>query len=178
MILESIAWLGELSELIGSLIPRRVLIPPTHGGVKYKRMKKIIPLTSGRYWYWPFISEIHTTPITEQTIALTDHTLETKDGQTVRVHGVITYEVADVEKALVRKWDFEDSIDDEAAAAYCTYITTKSFEYIQSDRKKVNIELTRKVRSQLNEYGIKVIRAQITTFASGVPIIHMGNTSE
>jgi uncharacterized membrane protein YqiK len=179
MSFEWISWLGNLVKLIGDLIPQRYQVPPTHRAVKYKRMRHTIVLRPGNHWYIPFFSQVQELAVKRQTIELCVQQLTTKDGKPVQVEGTVTFEIGDSDeeilKAIVETWDITDNIDDEARGVYADFITTKDFDEIQTDRRGANVELTRQVRSRLREYGVKVFRAQLTSFVTGIPLLHINS---
>jgi regulator of protease activity HflC (stomatin/prohibitin superfamily) len=168
-------WLGQLVKLFGDLIPQRVLVEPTHKGIKYKGMKTIVVLEPGRYWYWPFFTMVHQMAVVRVVLGLQEQKITTKDGKVVAIEGMVSYEVTDIVKAMTKCFEVEDQIDDECMAVLCTYITKKTFDEIQTRRTAVNKGLTEAIRTRMLEYGINVIRVQLTTFATGVPIVHIGN---
>jgi len=178
MTFEWIAWLGNLIKLFGDLIPQRKLIPPTHRGIKYKKMKHIVVLDAGCYWYWPWFTEIHTLCIAQQTLWLEEQDVTTSDGHVVKVRGTVTFKIRDTVEAVttagVHTWDILDQIDDEAMAVYCAYIGENTFDHARVDRSHTNAQLTDLVRERLDEYGVEVVRAQMTSFASGLPLLHLG----
>lgn len=171
---EWISWLGSLIKIVGDLIPQRALVEPTHGGVKFKGMKKTIELVPGRYWYIPFFTTVHIIPVVRQTIDLKEQTLITKDNQVLRIQAMLTYEIEDVVKAMVNCYEYITQIDDESMSILCEYIPEKTLEELTQHRKTINKELTRRTSERLSEYGVKVIRIKLTTMATGIPIIHMG----
>jgi regulator of protease activity HflC (stomatin/prohibitin superfamily) len=179
--MEWIAWLGNLFKLLGDLFPQREKIPPTHRGIKFRNMTESVVLQPGVYWYWPWRTEMHQIVIAQQTFWLDEQEVTTKDNRGVIIRGSVTYRVIDKDsaiiKATVETWDVENQVDDEAMAVYCDYVSSQTFKQIQADRAAVNKELTKQVRSRLNEYGVRVIRAQLTSFATGIPLLHMGNSS-
>src|SRR5690606_24678799 len=121
---------------IGDLIPVRVLIEPTHRGVKYKNMKKIIVLNPGIHWYIPFFTVVHTICVVKQTLDFSIQDVITKDDKPIKVKGSITYTISDVEKALVECECLENEIDDESMAVICDYLTSVNLDDL-GNRKKI-----------------------------------------
>lgn len=174
-----LSWLGNLIKLVGELIPQREKIPPTHRGLKYVGMTKVKTLQPGCYWYWPWRTEIHQLCIAQQTLWLEEQDVMTADGRSVKLRGTVTYRLRDdpdsLMKAGVRTWDIRDQIDDEAMAVYCAFVSCKTGEDIHQHRETVNKELTTLVRKRLKEYGVYVVRAQLTSFSTGIPLLHIGS---
>jgi regulator of protease activity HflC (stomatin/prohibitin superfamily) len=179
---EWIAWLGNLIKVLGDLIPQREKIPPTHRGIKFVGMQRVVVLSPGCYWYWPWRTDVHQICVAQQTLWLAEQNVTTDDGQPVKLRGTVTYRIrcddASIKKAAVETWEIEDQIDDEAMAVYCKYVGDHTFDGLRSDRAKVNRELTELVQARLDEYGVLVVRAQLTSFTTGIPLLHMGSNTQ
>lgn len=175
---EWLSWFGSIIKLIGDLIPQRILVEPTHEGVKFRGMKKVVRLEPGRYWYWPYMTTVYTMPVVQQTLELGPQTLLTRDNQAVRLESSITYQVTDIVLAMGSTYEVVDQIDDEAMSVICDYITSREFQELHSNRLNINNDITEAVGERLSEYGISVLRAQIKTFTTGNVLIHVGSALE
>lgn len=177
---EWIAWLGNLIKVLGELIPQREKIPPTHRGIKFVGMTRTVILPPGCYWYWPWRTEVHQLCIAQQTLWLEQQDVTTLDGKPVKLRGSVTYgidtETESIVKAGVHTWEITDQIDDEAMAVYCKYVGDHDFDTLRGDRDSVNDDLTTLVQERLSEYGVTVVRAQLTSFTTGFPLLHMGGS--
>tara|TARA_R110000824_G_scaffold269318_2_gene457860 strand:+ start:2061 stop:2612 length:552 start_codon:yes stop_codon:yes gene_type:complete len=167
-------WLGELVKVIGDLIPRRILVEPTHKGVKFKGMHTTLLLLPGRYWYIPFFSTYYLMPVVKQSLYTLEQDLTTLDGQPLKLKSVVSYEITDVVTAIAKAYEVTDQIDDESMGLICRYVARKTLQELMDDRIKMNREITRLVNSRMKEYGITVRRVQITSFISGRSILHSG----
>ena len=178
---EWITWLGNLIKLIGDLIPVREKVPPTHRGLLFKKMQEIKVHEPGIYWYWPWRSEYHQVCIAQQTLYLEEQKLTTADGQTVFVQGTITWKIFPDEEAIrkssVYTWEIENQIDDEARGIYCDFIESRTFDEIHGNQDKSRDDLTKMMVERMSEYGVKVVRAQMLSFANGFPLLHIGSTN-
>lgn len=172
--MEWFTWLGEIIKMVGDIIPRRILIEPTHRGIKYKGMTDIVVLNPGRYWYVPFFTTYYTIPITRQSIYTDEQDLTTKDGRPLKVRSVISYEVEDVKTALARCYEFNTQIDDETMGIICRYVARRDLSELQNERAKANREITHLVNERMNEYGISIKRVQFTSFITGKPLLLIG----
>jgi regulator of protease activity HflC (stomatin/prohibitin superfamily) len=154
--------------------------------VAITRGQRIKPLSPGIVWYWPFWTSIYHRAATIQTKDLKTQTLMTKDHKTVAAGCMVRYCIpqawseeptridnADI-KALIETDDVDQAITDETLAVLCEYVTNQGVDTINADRSVVNKTLTNKVRSVLRSYGVYVLRAQLTDFAIGLPVIHIG----
>lgn len=167
-------WLGQIIKMVGDLIPQRILVEPTHKAVKFKGMKKVVVLQPGRYWYIPFFSTYYSIPVVRQSIYTDEQDLTTLDGKPVKVRSVISYEVDDVETALCNCYEFSTQIDDEVMGIICRYFSKKKFSEIVANRVKVNQDITSQVNNRMKEYGISIKRVQLTSFTTGLCLLHTG----
>jgi regulator of protease activity HflC (stomatin/prohibitin superfamily) len=138
-------WLGELVKVIGDLIPRRILVEPTHQGVKFKGMKHTL-----------------------------EQDLTTLDGKPVKLRAVVSYEITDVVTAIAKAYEVTDQIDDETMGLICRYTARKTLDELMDDRTRMNREITSLVDRRMEEYGISIKRVQITSFISGRVLLHTG----
>lgn len=169
-------WLNDLALWVGDLFPRWELLPPTHGGVKFKPGGKVKVLKPGIYWWWPVTTEVQEIEIKRQTITVSQR-LTTKDECTVLVVAVIVFTIDDVIKALVETRDFEDTVEEVSQKLVIKPIMGRTFEQIMKDMSESNEmrnEVTRGARSLLSEYGVAVIDAYVSDFAVTTVFSHDG----
>ena len=169
-------WLFQCVKVLGDLIPRRVLVEPTHKAVKFKGMKNTIVLHSGRYWYIPFFSTVYIIPVVRQSMYLKEQDITTLDGKPVKLRATVAYEVSDIKTALVNCFEFLEQIDDESMGIISRYCSTKTFDELRNDRPKFNRALTRLVGTRMLEYGVTVKRVQVISFITGMALLHIGIT--
>lgn len=173
-------WLASLQsvvELIGSLIPRRVKIAPTHRGIRYRGMTEVSVVQPGVIWYWPFRSEVQVKMVVERPIALASQYLLTKDGKPVLVDGSILYSNHLDDNNLLKAFVETDSIEEVAASVAMACIN----EMIEAstmaelyDRQMFNRKLRKLLRARLGAYGLKLHRGNIETLSTGFPLLAMG----
>lgn len=163
----ALGWIGQFIYLLAQLIPRRVLIPHTHEGVKFKGCQTKILLQHGIHWYWPFRTKVHVIPVVQQNVTIPQKTLLTKDGVCVHLDGMVTYIVSNTMKAASEYWDIDQSIDDEASAIFCEFFTQKTYSEVNKSRFNINQALTKMADERLCEYGISVKRARLNTYITG-----------
>lgn len=159
------AWLGQLVEWLGSLIPRIMIVRATHGGVKFCRGHKIKEMKPGLHVYWPIITEIEVIPVARQTHNLPNQTLITRDGKQVTISGIVIYEINNVVKALTKNWDYNDTVSDVSMAALAKVVVETDYAELTSNVDKFCKELTYETRKRLRSFGIRVHRVFITDFS-------------
>lgn len=173
-------WLASLQavvDLIGRLIPRREMIPPTHRGIKYCGMKTIKVLQPGVYWYWPWRSAIRQACVVNRLISLVAQYVTTADGKTVWVDGSILFCTYDSDDDVVRAFVETEDIDSVSAAISmaCMNELMERTQWSElQDRAKFNQQWRSLLRRSLRRYGIRVKRANIETLATGKPIMVLG----
>jgi regulator of protease activity HflC (stomatin/prohibitin superfamily) len=174
--LEWLGWLSETIQTIGDLIPRRVQIEPSQVGIKYKYMTDVIVLPPGCHWYHPFFSKLRLESAVKQTLYLGNQIILTSDGTPIKIESSVLFEVFDFVTAVTKFNCYITQIDDDARNIICKYFSTLSYrKEIIGKTSEINEELTKMVSEKLKEYGIKVYRLQLTSIASGIPILHIDN---
>ena len=98
----------------------------------------------------------------------------TLDGEPLKLRSVVSYEIDDVVTAIAKAYEVTDQIDDETMGLICRYVARKELRELMDDRTKMNREITVLVNRRMQEYGISVKRVQITSFISGMSILHTG----
>ena len=156
-------WIGHIVEWLGSFIPRILHVKCTHEGVMFSGSKSKV-IKPGMHIYFPFYSEPMLYPVKRQTINLPGQVIILKDGKEVLANVAVVYEVCDIHKALVETYDLEDTVRDVSQGSVKRVLSEKTIEDVQNHQHKIDIILSRKVRSILHPFGIKVIKAFITDF--------------
>lgn len=163
----ALGWLGSIIEWFGQLIPRIILVPTTHSGVKFVYGNKIKVMSPGLYLYWPLVTQYTLYPIVRQTNNLDSQVLMTRDGKSIIISAIIVFHVQNIEKALVKSWSVDDTINDVAQTAIVSIITSRTLEEIRTEiDNKIKIELTESVRRNLVPFGIKVETCALTDFST------------
>lgn len=164
---DALAWVGQLAEWIGSFIPRWKIVPVTFGGVKYVRGHKVVPMPAGINWYWPITTIVDTYPVVRQTDNLPSQTLMTRDASVITVSGLVIYEVPDVVKLLTSTHEPQHAITDITLAAIhsvCCEMDLKDL-HIEQQRGTLDTKLKNAAKKQLEDYGVRVLKVQLTDFA-------------
>lgn len=163
----ALGWIGQLIQWFGMFIPRRVIIPTTHAGVKWVLGNKVVPLGPGIHFYWPIVTELTTYPTARQATDLRTQTLMTTDGKTIAVGGMIVYEIRDIEAILAHTYDPEQTIKDIALSAIHDVLVTMSADELKLETElgTLSLRLRRRVRKELTKYGVKVLKVALTDFA-------------
>jgi regulator of protease activity HflC (stomatin/prohibitin superfamily) len=163
----ALAWIGWIAQWIGQFIPRWVIVDTTHGAVKWIKGSRVVALGPGLHWYWPVTTNFNTYPTARQATDLRTQTLETEDGLTIVVGGIIVYEINDVEAILAHTYDPEQTIKDISLSAIHRVLVRKSYPAIKAEVRSGSLErdLKTEVKRELGRYGVKVIKVAITDLA-------------
>ena len=160
------AWIGQIMEWLGKLIPRLLIVRRTHAGVKFVGGSKIVELKPGLHFYWPITTEVEVMPVARQTHNLVTQTLMTKDKQSIVIGAVVIYEINNIVDALSNNWDVSDTISDVTQMAVVNVVNTWNFEELADQLgAKVENELTIETRKRLKPYGVAVHRCGVSDFS-------------
>lgn len=154
-------WVTQFLDLIISVFPRFVKIRATHRGVKWPWCGRPVEMKPGLRLIWPLVSEWEVVVVARQTDPLPPQSLTLSDGSTVAVKGLCVYEVEDVVAAYgERNWDITTTVQDLSMAAI-TEVVTKLTRQDLKNLSKINGRVTRRARSWLKDYGVKVERCRL-----------------
>jgi len=165
--MDAFAWIGQIVEALGRLIPRLVIVRATHQGVKWVCGSRVKAMLPGLHVYWPITTEFEVLVCARQTLNLSTQVLMTQDRQQVVVGMLVVYRVKDVVEAIgKRNWDVETTIKDITQAAIVEVITTTSLsDLLAGLSTTIEKRLTGSCRKQLRQFGVYIHRAAMTDFS-------------
>jgi regulator of protease activity HflC (stomatin/prohibitin superfamily) len=161
-------WLTDILRWIGKIVPRLIIVPTTHCSVKFVRGKHAKLMTPGLWWVWPVTTSWVNYPTVRQSVNLNTQTLVTKDGQTVAISGIVVYSVDRPLDLLAYSYDADETIKDVSMAAVKACVVRSTMEDMRN--RRMDGRLTRRIAKDLEPFGVKVIRAQMTDLAPCVAI--------
>jgi hypothetical protein len=114
----------------------------------------------------PLIHEIQTVPVRRQTINLPSQTVQCKS-RPVTVSGVLTFEIVNVEQALLHVWDFDQSAADIAQAAIAEELSGRTVQtlVVELSDGTLSRTLSSKCRRALRGFGLRVLRCGLSDLA-------------
>lgn len=176
----ALAWVGQIAAWIGQWIPRWVILDPTMGAVKYVRGQRVIPLSAGIHFYWPVTTTMETYPVARQADDLRSQTIVTTDDKTVVVGGMIVYRVPEPVKLLPTTFRPQQAIKDIALTCIHDVCCRMSWADLKKGQQKgtLDTKLRNEARYQLEEYGVEVIKVQLTDLAPARVYKVMQSTSQ
>jgi regulator of protease activity HflC (stomatin/prohibitin superfamily) len=161
----ALGWIGEIFQTLLKLVPWLVIVPATHGGVAFARGHQIKEWKPGLHWYWPVATTYKLIMVVRQTQLIQTRIIMTKDKQTVMVGALVTYYIDDVVAAVAQIADLASDVMERSQGAIFSCIAAHTLDEVHADRADINRELTERVGTSLNGYGVKVLQAQLTEFA-------------
>lgn len=169
----ALAWIGQIAEFVGKFIPRLVIMIPSLGAVKYtgrlfgKEAMRVTAHGAGLHVYWPLVSAWEVYPTARQTDDLRTQTITTADGKTIAVSGLITYEVYDLLKLLPTTFEAAKAISEITLTSIHDVLSRMTWEEMCLEQRKGTLEtkLRNATKRQLDDYGVKVVRVQLTDMA-------------
>jgi regulator of protease activity HflC (stomatin/prohibitin superfamily) len=174
---KAFGWIGEIFQSLLRLFPWLIIVPATHGGVAFVRGYKIKEWKPGLHWYWPVVTSYRLMTTVRQTQMVQSKVVMTRDLRTVIVGALVTYVVDDVVTALTKIADLPSDVIERAQSAILTQVGENTLEGIQADRTEFNKNLTEKIGSVLNGYGVYILQAQLTEFAPCRAFVINGRTA-
>lgn len=174
---KAFGWIGEIFQTLLRVIPWLVIVPATHRGVAFVRGYRVKEWPPGLHWYWPVVTTYKLAVVVRQTQRVQSKVIMTKDMKTVTVGALVTYYVNDVVAALSQIADLASDVIERSQGAILAAVADRTMEEIQKDRLGFNQELTERVASVLNGYGVEVLQAQITEFAPCTALAINGNAA-
>lgn len=163
----ALAWIGQVAEWFGRFIPRREIIDTTEGAIKYQGGNEPVYCGPGIHWYWPWRSSWSAYPTARQTDRLETQTMETRDGKTFIVAGTITYQVDDLMALIPTTHSPMSTIVELGGTAVHDVLPDYTWEELMAKHRKgtLKTELKNEAQKQLKEYGVRVIKLQLTSLA-------------
>jgi regulator of protease activity HflC (stomatin/prohibitin superfamily) len=163
----ALAWIGQLAEWVSRFIPRWFVLDVRVGGVKYVRGSRVVKLGPGIHWYWPLVTTYDTYPTVRQTDNLASQTIETRDGYTITVGGMLVYEVIDVERLLTTVHHAMRAVQDIALTAIHDVCANMAWAELCDEHRRgtLDTKLRNAAQKQLAEYGVRVLKCMLTDLA-------------
>ncbi len=172
-------WVGQLVSWFAQFFPRFVTLDTTQGAVKFEgfflpqRLRRFdgdMRLTlcgPGLHWFWPATTSFQIYPTEYQTDNLPSQTIETSDGKSISVGGMVTYTVTDLLMLLPRTHSAVKMVQVKVLAAIHEVICKMSWEQLTIEQRKgtLNTKLRHAAQKQLTEFGVKIEECMLTDLA-------------
>jgi hypothetical protein len=170
------AWLDQLMTWLGKWVPRLVLIPPTHKGVRFGPRGGVRELAAGLVVYWPITHSLLQVPVTTQSFQLCTQVLpviETDGGslfpRAVIFGAAIQFRVDDAVKASTQALHLHALVDNRASAAIAKHSdpTLKPVDWVGLAFDTL--------KQELRVYGVTLERLDLTQGAIGIAVKNLSD---
>lgn len=156
--------LFEILQAIWHALLPFVVIQPYERGALVRLGKFKREVEPGFHWRWPLkIDEVFYENVMPRTEHIPGLSTTTADGKSIGFDAIVTYEIADIQKALLGVNDLKDAIADSCAGE----IGTNLADHVWADivHGKVLDKLTSVCRRRGKQWGVEIIRVQLAGVA-------------
>lgn len=130
---------------------------------------RVTPLPPGIHFYWPATTSYDHYPTVLQVDDLRSQTVVTADEpeRTIVVGGMISYRVHDIEKLLAHSYNAMKLIRDVAMTAIHNVCSKATWAELKEGQRRgtLDTKLRNEARKQLEEFGVTVVKVQLTDLA-------------
>jgi hypothetical protein len=167
MLDSALGWIGTIAEWVGRWVPRWVILDTTEAAIKYVKGRPVLCPGGQIHWYWPATTTWHEYPTARQTVRLETQTMESTDGKTFIVSGIITFEVKDLFALMTTTYSPDGTVQELAASAVHDICCEFTWEELQAEQRKATLKtkLRNEAQKQLRGYGVEVLKLQLTSLA-------------
>lgn len=153
-----------------------IILDPFEQGVLLRLGKFVRVLEPGFHWVYPLhIDHVMFESVVPTTHSLGNESITTKDGKAVSFHAVITYQVSDVEKALLSVHDTDHALVDACRGEVARTLMAHTWEEIIQDG--IYDDLTKACRKRGWKWGIEIISVQLASLSLAKNIRLISNGS-
>jgi regulator of protease activity HflC (stomatin/prohibitin superfamily) len=138
-----------------------VILEPYEEGILL-RLGKLTgpPLKCGFHWVIPFkIDQVIGQSVVPSTHSLGDESMTTADGKSVGFHAIITYQISDIEKALLKVHDTDHAVRDACSGEIGKVLRESTWSEIMSEGMLE--KLTAACRKRGWRWGIEIMSVQL-----------------
>lgn len=163
----ALAWIGQLVDWLSRWIPRLVILDTTEGAIKYVWGRNPICCGPGPHVYWPISTKWFEYPTARQGTQLETQTMETSDGRTIIVGGILVYSVSDLIALATTTYSPDQTVRDIALTAVHDVCCQMDWEELKNEQRKgtLDTKLKNAAQKQLTDYGVKVVKLMLTNLA-------------
>jgi regulator of protease activity HflC (stomatin/prohibitin superfamily) len=160
-------WLNKLVDWFAQFFPRWVIFDPREAGVKFVRGKPKLMAAGQVHFYWPATTTIDQYPTVRQSDNLASQTIESKDGVTFTVGGVLIYDVPDVLKLLTTCHSAVKLVSDIALSGIHDVCCKMTWEELKEEQRRSTLDtkLKNSMKKDLEDYGIRLHKCMLTDLA-------------
>lgn len=142
------------------------VLDPYEKGVLLRLGKFVKVLEPGFHWVIPF--HIDTTPtlhVVPSTHSLGHESMTTKDGKSAGFHAIVTFQVNDIEKAVLKVSDVDHAVRDACSGEIGKVLRESTWEDIMGEGDTILDRLTAACRKRGWKWGLEIISVQLAGLA-------------
>ena len=160
-------WFAELLDICTGFIPRPCIIRPDESG--FRQIPKfwggswITEMLPGN-WYFiiPWFSENQVCKTKTQVRDIRAQSCWTSSGENIAVGVSIRYYISDPMKALLQVQDYDQSLSNVVLGGVVEFIQKRTLSELKAQSVQLAEELTKIVRAESKNWGLKIERVAIT----------------
>jgi hypothetical protein len=163
----ALAWISQIAAWVGQFFPRWVILDTTEGAIKYVRGKHIKECHAGIHWYWPVTTTWVVYPTARQGDRLETQTMESSDGVTFLVGGILVSMVDDLTALITTTHSPADTIKDIALTAIHDVCCNMDWAQLKAEQRAgtLDTKLKNAAQKELKTYGVRVVKLMLTNLA-------------
>lgn len=142
---------------------RRFQVSNFEKGLLFVNGTFVKELTAGTYYFWnnAISVEVKTVDTRQQQLEISGQELLTKDKASLRINFFVSYQVANIFKALVDNKDFEKQLYVLMQLALRAFIGGFTFDELLGRKEAIAKEILENVQAKINDLGLAVSDAGI-----------------
>jgi regulator of protease activity HflC (stomatin/prohibitin superfamily) len=145
------------------------------GKTRVDSEKRAIVLNPGFHWKLPFnLDKAITDYVVPSTHSMGNESVTTKDGKSIGYHAIVTYQVNDIEKALLEVHDVDHAVRDACSGEIARVLMSHTWAEIIDDQ--IYEDLTKACRKRGWKWGIEIMAVQLAGLALVKNLRLMSNT--
>jgi regulator of protease activity HflC (stomatin/prohibitin superfamily) len=113
-------------------------------------------------------------PVVRQVVSLEQQMIQTGEGKTIVVDGVIVYAIEDLYTFCVENHDAEENMAELAQAGVRKAVLSTPFAEINAGRAKFDNKLTAEAQKSLSGFGVAIESMRLQSCTEGQVHIHAG----
>lgn len=143
-----------------------IVLEPYEKGVLLRLGAFVRVVEPGFHWIIPLgVDHVIHENVCMRTQSLGDLGTTTKDGKQIGYHGIVTYRISDITKAMLEVEDAQDSVKDSCSGTIGAFLTGCTWEQILTDPETMD-RMSAACRKKGWRWGIEIINVQLAGVSS------------
>lgn len=129
-----------------------------HVGVLFQNGQYIETLDAGRYVFWKGIERVHVFQVdmSELSMDISGQEIMTADKVTLRMNGVVAYNVIDAQKAVRSTSDAKQALYRETQLALRAIVGSRQLDELLTDKDSLADELKSQIAKRAENFGLSI----------------------